>query len=244
MTDDPRKRSDFSRFLVHLTRKTKGVDAEDNLINILKDKKIEARNFHCLFGPKLKKMKLTDLLLKKFKTVCFTETPLDQIHKMVSETYPRRIKLKAYGLVFWRDELVDEGANPALYINSKGTTLRDYLLSEFDSHFKGVNAFQNLRAREAYYREIVHYYSIINVISEKYDFSWEREWRHSGHFKFKYVDVVAIVAKNPEKFENKCENEFKPKQLKKVRRIPVISPYWSYEEVIEELSIKIWQKRA
>ena len=55
MSDDPRERSDFSRFLVHLTRKTKGTSPEDNLISILKDKRIEARNFHCLYGPKLKK---------------------------------------------------------------------------------------------------------------------------------------------------------------------------------------------
>ena len=124
--------------------------------------------------------------------------------------------------------MVDEGANPALYINSKGTTLIDYLLSEFDNHFNGVNAFKKLKTQEDFYREIVHYYSIVNVISEKYDFSWEREWRYSGHFEFDYVDVVAIVAKNPEKFEKKCGKEFKSKQLKKIRRIPVISPYWSY----------------
>lgn len=242
MSDDPRKRSDFSRFLVHLTRRTKGVDAEDNLINILKDRKVEARNCHCLFAPKLKKMQLTPLLQKKFKTVCFTETPLDQIHKMTSETYPRRIKLRPYGLVFWRDELVDKGANPAIYINSTGTTLRDYLITEFDSHFKGVKAFKKLRAKEDYYREIVHYYSLVNIISEKYDFSWEREWRHSGHFEFEYIDVVAIIAKNPDSFEKKCKKEIDSNKFEDIKKIPIISPYWGYEEVIEALSIKLWQK--
>jgi hypothetical protein len=110
VSDDPSKRADISRFLVHLTRRTQGIDAEDNLINILMAKTIEARNFHCLFAPKIKKMELTTLLKGRFKTVCFTETPLDQIHKMTSDNYERKIRLRPYGIVFWRHELIQRGA--------------------------------------------------------------------------------------------------------------------------------------
>jgi len=244
MMDDPRERSDFSRFLIHLTRKTQGIDAEDNLISILKKKKLEARNYHCLFAPKLKKLDLTHALLKAFKTVCFTETPLDQIHKMTSENFPRRIKLRPYGLVFWRHQLIKKGANPAIYINGEGTTLRNYLLSEFDRHFKDIQALKALRKKEEYYKEIIHYYSLINIMSEKHDFSWEREWRHSGNFTFKYSNIAAIVAKNPDEFESKCKTELTEKEFKFILKIPIISPSWSYEEVIEELSIKLWSART
>ncbi|WP_133149005.1 hypothetical protein [Vibrio lentus] len=170
----PKIRNDISKFLVHLTRMTRKVSAQDNLINMLDDKILEARNHHCLFSPKINRMEPSDKLKNSFKTVCFTETPLDQIHKLAAESFPRRIKLKPFGLVFWRDNMVEKGANPAIYLNGDGTSLREYLLSEFDRHFKGVKALSKLKRKEEYYREIVHYYSLVNLMSEKHDFSWER----------------------------------------------------------------------
>lgn len=241
---DPRKRSDISRFLVHLTRKTKGVGAEDNLLNMLKTKKIEARNHHCLFSPKINKMTLTPKLKSSFKTVCFTETPLDQIDKLAAEDFPRKIRLQSYGLAFWRDNMIESGANPAIYLNDVRTSLRDYLLSEFERQFKGVKALRRLRQKEEYYREIVHYYSLVNIMRENHDFSWEREWRHSGSFKFKYSDVVAVVAKDPEHFLKRCESELPSSKVKFIRRLPIISASWKYEDVVEEMAIKIWEKNA
>ncbi|KAE9635720.1 hypothetical protein [Aeromonas veronii] len=241
---DPRKRPDISRFLVHLTRRTRNIDAEDNLINILKEKNIEARNHHCLFSPKLKKMDLTPRLKNSFKTVCFTETPLDQIDKLAVEDFPRRIKLQPYGLVFWRDNMIEVGANPAIYLNAEGTALREYLLSEFDRQFEGIDTLNELRRTEEYYREIIHYYSLVNIMREKHDFSWEREWRHPGDFNFNYSDVVAIVAKNPDCFLRRCERELPERQFKFIRRIPIISSSWTYEDVVEAMAIKIWNKNA
>lgn len=241
---DPRFRSDISKFLVHLTRNTRGVNAEDNLVNILKSKKIEARNHHCLFSPKIKKMDITDRLRNSFKTVCFTETPLNQIYKLAAEDFPRRIKLKPHGLVFWRDEMLKSGANPAIYLNADGTSLREYLISEFDRHFEDVRAMLNLKENEDYHKEIVHYYSLVNLISGRHDFSWEREWRHSGDFKFRYSDVVAIVTENPNEFIEKCEDKLSKAQINYVKRIPIISADWSYEDVVEEMAMKIWEKNA
>jgi len=244
MTEDPRIRSDFSRFLVHLTRKTNGIEADENLISILRQRKLEARNYHCLFAPKLKKRDLTQVLRNAFKTVCFTETPLDQIHKMTSESYPRRIKLRPYGLVFSRKTLIEKGVNPAIYVNGEGTTLKKYLLSEFDRHFEDVQALRTLKQKEDYYKEIVHYYSLINIMQEKHDFTWEREWRHNGDFQFEYIDIVAIVAQEPSNFEERCKNELTERVFKYMQKIPIISPTWSYEEVIDEMSIKLWNART
>jgi hypothetical protein len=241
---DPRVRSDISKFLVHLTRNCNGVDARTNLINILKSKILEARNHHCLFSPKIRRMQFTPKLKNSFKTVCFTETPLDQIHKLAIEDFPRQIKLRPYGLVFWRDEMIDKGANPAIYLNGDGTSLRNYLINEFDQHFKGVTALHRLKEKEEYYRAIIHYYSLVNLISGKHDFSWEREWRHSGDFKFKYINIVAIIVEDPECFLKDCSAELSKKNMSFISRLPIISASWSYEDVVEEMAIKIWQKNT
>jgi len=42
----PNNRDDLSRFLVHLTRDFEGELARHNLVQILKEKTIEARNAH------------------------------------------------------------------------------------------------------------------------------------------------------------------------------------------------------
>ncbi|WP_309398864.1 abortive infection system antitoxin AbiGi family protein [Cerasicoccus maritimus] len=242
--DDPRIRGDISKFLVHLTRDTEELDARDNLISILRAKKIEARNFHCLFSPKLRRSLLTPVLKNAFKTVCFTETPLDQIHKLTAENFPRRIRLKPYGLVFWRDALVQKGANPAIYVNGDGTSLREFLIAEFDRHFKGITALKSLREKEAYYKEIVSYYSLINLMSSKHDFSWEREWRHSGDFRFKYSEIVAIVVDDPEDFIEYSSSKLSKGISGYLKRIPVISANWTYEDVVEEMAIKIWNNNS
>ena len=237
------KRSDLSRYLVHLTRDYDGESAYDNLINILKTKNIEARNYHCLFSPKIRKMDISDKLNNSFKTVCFTETPLNQITNLTTDIPNRNIKLKPYGVVFWRDQLLDKGANPAIYLNAKGTDLRDYLIQQFDNQFKDIKTLGKLKREDDYYYEIIQYFSLINVINDKYDFSWEREWRFHGDFKFNYRNMVAIVCKNPEEFENRCEEELQAKALNFIKRTPMISPDWGYEQVIEELSIKLWDMK-
>ncbi len=240
--NNPENRSDFSRFLVHLTRNSNGCSAKSNLINIIKDKTIEARNHHCLFSPKLKNMDVSDRLIKSFKTVCFTETPLDQLEKLTSDEFKRQKRLKPYGLVFWRHAMLKHGANPAIYLNGKGTGLREYLLQEFDNHFDGVKTVTKLKRHNDNYQDILHYYSLVNVMNESHDFSWEREWRYSGDFQFKFHELVAIIAEDPEGFLEDCRNELGLRKSKVLNRIPIIAPHWSYEEVVEEMAIKIWQK--
>jgi hypothetical protein len=118
-----------------LTRDYDGSSAEINLINILRTKTIEARNAHCLVMHKLGKMGFTSLLTKKFSTVCFTETPLTQIKKIATRIPGRRIQLKPFGLIFWKDPLFESGASPAIYINAKGTLIDKFILDEFDGIF-------------------------------------------------------------------------------------------------------------
>jgi len=236
-------REDLSRFLVHLTRDYGGEPARSNLISILKDKTIFARNAHCLVMHKINKMGFSNLLKSKFNTVCFTETPLTQIRQLASEIEGRKIQLKPYGLVFWKDDLFNKGASPAQYINSKGTSITRFLLDQFDSIFMGIKTLTILKRAEAdHYKNIVHYYSLINVVGDKNDFLWEREWRHHGDFAFNYRDIVAIIANNPEGFEKWSEKKLGKKRHDYIKKIPIINPNWTYEELLEHFAINIWQK--
>jgi len=63
---------------------------------------------------------------------------------------------------------------------------------------------------------------------ERYDFTWEREWRVRGDVQFKPEDVVAVILP-----ETGCE-EWRDKFA--LRGIAVLSPGLSYEEIIGELS--------
>jgi len=238
---DPSHREDLSRFLVHLTRDSGETDARGNLITILRDKTIEARNGHCLFLHEFGRLGFTKVLTECFNTVCFTETPLTQIHRLTGKIRGRRVELKGYGLVFAKDWLIEKGACPAVYLNARGTNLREYLLSRFRSDFQTVKSLKTFRKRQlSHFRSIIQYYSLINIIGSNYDFAWEREWRYSGALKFKYRDLVAIVAENPASFESYCKQELPSSKLKFIKRLPIVSPGYSYEDVVEAMSFKIW----
>src|SRR5712692_5454037 len=124
----PASRDDLSRFLIHLTRDYEGVSAENNLISILKMRKIQARNAHCLFKHDLAKLRLSSTLQKRFTTVCFTEAPLPQIKRLIAKVAGRQIQLQPYGLVFDKDFLLARGASPAIYV----ILYRTLLLSHFE----------------------------------------------------------------------------------------------------------------
>lgn len=238
-------REDLSRFLVHLTREYDGQNALENLINILNEKIIEARNAHCLVMHKIEQMGFSSKLKCQFDTVCFTETPLTQIRQLTSEIEGRKIKLMPYGLIFWKQDLFEKGASPAIYINAKGTSISSFLLDEFDNIFQKVTTCQKLKIVEpAHDENIVHYYSLINVVKDKHDFLWEREWRHHGDFKFQYVDIVAIIANHPREFERQCKSRLSETKYNIIKKIPVINPNWTYEELLENLAIRIWEKMS
>lgn len=235
----PSHREDLSRFLVHLTRDSDGVSARDHLVSILRSKTIEARNAHCLFMHQFENLGFSDVLTRRFNTVCFTETPLTQIHRLTGAIPGRRIELSGYGLVFLKDALIERGVCPAVYLNAKGTGLREYLLSLFRDDFRAVKKFKTLKKAQAeHYESIIQYYSLINIIASNYDFAWEREWRHSGSFDFLYRDIVAIIAEAPDSFE-----PYYKKRLLKVSmhldKIPILSPASSYEDVVQSMSLKL-----
>jgi len=76
-------------------------------------------------------------------------------------------------------------------------------------------------------------FPFLNAMHEKYDFSWEREWRVLGNLSFTAGDIVCVILpENDEKFRM-AATEF---------GVPAIAPGWSYEKIIMELSKQ--QKRT
>ncbi len=237
MPRKPIHRDDFSRFVVHLTRDTDEGAASDNLLKILEQKTIEARNPHCLFIKKIKTGKFDDKLQRAFNTVCFTEAPLNQIRFMVADIPGRSIRLKPFGLVFRRSSVIEAGACPALYLNGVGANHAKFLQRRFDRDFTGIRTVQELRRKMATESEdVLAFYSLCNLISPYYDFSWEREWRHRGDFQFKYYQIVAIITGSTLPFKEKMESKLPEAKLKDLRKVPLINPDWNYERVISEMS--------
>ncbi|MBD1931722.1 MULTISPECIES: abortive infection system antitoxin AbiGi family protein [Cyanophyceae] len=245
MIEHTKNREDISRFLTHLTREYEKIEALDNLVNILKHKKIEARNIHCLFKHQIEKLDYDDDFKKYFHTVCLTETPLHQIRILTSDI-KREVKLQPYGLVFLKDRLLQKAANPAIYISSNFHGLDIFLIEEFDNFFKDVDKInQEKKGKEftdlekKYYKKKIYYFSLINKIGDNYDFTWEREWRVNGDLEFEYTDIVAILAQDLEKFNQRCKTTIQEGKFKEIESIPIINPAWSYEDIIEQMSTKI-----
>jgi hypothetical protein len=213
------KRDDISKFLVHLTRDTSdGWSAAKNLQTILKEGKLTAFNHHCLFSPALEE--LDESLQEIFETVCFTETPLDKICHMLGID-GRQVELKPYGLVFLKSTIIENGGNPCFYTNGDfNSSLEKYLWQLFRQSVKRNfhNGFNQVGG-------------LINTFKEKHDFSWEREWRVFKQLEFEPIDIFAIIAPDTE-FE----------VPKNYENIPVINPYWDYEEIVYQLSIQLWNK--
>jgi hypothetical protein len=247
MIEHTKNREDISRFLTHLTREYEGVEALDNLLNILQDKRIKARSRHCLFNHKIDKLGYGDEFEKYFYTVCLTETPLNQIRILTSDI-KSEVKLQPYGLVFLKNNLLDKAANPAIYISSKCHNLDNYLIQEFEKFFNYLNKKNEEKRKQDkefteqeinYFKKKIYYFSLINKIGDNYDFTWEREWRINGGLKFEYTDIVGIIAQEFEEFNKRCQAKIQGEELKEIENIPIINPDWSYEDIIEEMSTKI-----
>ena len=227
-------REDLSHFVVHLTRDDRkdneGSTARRNFEEILSDKKIIAFNPHCIFNKQLKE--IPEKIRNEFDVSCFTEIPLHQIHLLIQPMKGRTIKLEPYGFVFRKDYLISKGAQPAIYINSydNNNQLRDSIddLLSLAKERKFKDKFHNL-------------FPFINAMHERYDFTWEREWRMLGDLKFQLKDIICVILPADK------ENELKERFAK--FGIAVISPSWTYEQIIGKLAQQqrttriIWRRK-
>lgn len=216
-------REDVSRFMVHLTRDDRddydeGGTPKSNLLSILGDKRILALSPHCTFNKKLKK--LPEKIQNRFNTVCLTETPLNQIHLLVQDIPGRKIKLSSYGICFHKEFIVQAGGQPALYINEYhgNTWLRECVDEIYDEYVSSTKVIK------PYWRLL----PFVNSMHDRYDFSWEREWRIRGNLNFAVRDIVCVI------LPDNREEALRKKMAE--GGIAVISPGWTYEQIVAELA--------
>jgi hypothetical protein len=63
---------------------------------------------------------------------------------------------------------------------------------------------------------------------ERYDFSWEREWRVLGDLRFSNRDIVCVILP--------ADREQPLKERMASEGVATISPGWTYEQIVAELS--------
>jgi hypothetical protein len=216
-------REDVSRFMVHLSRDDRndysdGNSARGNLLNILRERHIRALSPHSLFNPRIEK--LPKKIRHSFDTACFTETPLNQLHLLVRDIPGRSIKLAPYGICFTKDFIVASGGQPAIYINSyeQNTWLRECVDELYEI------AIVDGRLKKPLWRIL----PFINAMHERYDFSWEREWRVLGGLDFAQKNIVCLILP--------ADREEPLKQRMAAEGVATISPGWTYEQIVAELT--------
>lgn len=209
------KKRDYSPFLVHLTRE--GVDNLGNEVVsarevlddfILSDKKLIACNYYCLFKDKVDS--LDDTNKNKFKVMCFTETPIDQIEVLLETVQGRNTILRPYGLVFKKEYVRQKGGNPVFYITG---SLSAPLWSVYDNASK--NNFPDVDCKVL---------ALINKCDETIDFHWEREWRIAGNFDFALEDIYCGLC--PEADIQYFESNYP---------IVFIDPHWGINKILDKM---------
>ncbi|HLG94643.1 MAG TPA: hypothetical protein VI546_07390 [candidate division Zixibacteria bacterium] len=187
-------RADISSFLVHLTRSIAGVrSGKEALLSILREKKLicgSTQVSDARFGRYTLDMTDEDRKLF-FSAICFTETPLNEIHCLLEIAY-RQIDLEPYGLVFLKERLQDCGISPVLYLNNeqgdKDPVIRS-LCSLIDTQPEPAAKFLPLLA---VFGQKLTAPGALPSSDPKVDFRWEGEWRLpsvNGSLQFDLQDV-------------------------------------------------------
>lgn len=232
-------RNDISPFLVHLTRANNGVATKDILRQIICSKtllqskeKISDVRFGCI-DVSWDEEKKNNL----FSAICFTETPLNEIHCLL-EIKNRRVNLEPFGLVFIKSNLKNKNVAPVLYLNNYGGLMDNVIYSLGDLVFN-----------PEYNKELNKIFPLFSVFGNKihpknadkkaigqYDFSWEREWRLPycyGNFSIDFSKDV-FVGLCPHDDIEEFENIIKEKTNENIPFIdPTRNAKWYATKLIE-----------
>lgn len=191
-------RTDITPFLTHLTRDCEtGNDdkcAKKNLRSILLTKELRAgeikgksdRISDVRYGGNTSSSSMSQCdALTYFSAVCFTETPLAEIHCLL-EIERRNRELQPYGLVFLKRNLYLKGVCPVIHLNNHSVSWGE---GENEAPQDDVTEFlfgmikenPDIAARLLPLVSIFGNYIKGPHMSERHpgikDFLWEREWR-------------------------------------------------------------------
>ncbi len=207
------KKRDFSSLLVHLTRDDDIFYAKDVLDMILDEKTLKAFNHFCLFSPNLKESQNISLQ-DRFKVVCFTETPIDQIDVLLHKVSGRNFQPDPYGLVFKKEYIRQQEGNPVFYATKEIAkplwSLYWPLCGEEKEQSSG---------------EVCKLLALVTLCDGNMDFHWEREWRIVGNLQFDLNDIYCGL----------CSEEDITYFESKYSQVTFLSPFWGLNRILNKL---------
>ncbi len=195
-------RQDISPFLVHLTRRVSdGASAGEVLRQIIDNCSLRSAGNQvsdARFGMRTYQLEESDRQ-KFFAAVCFTETPISEIHCLL-DIGGRSVSLEPYGLVLLKQNLQKCGVSPVMYLNNEmggRDPVARALCSLIETHRDAaadllplISVFgRKLQAPGA------------NMPVGEVDFRWEREWRYPfsrGPLAFRDNDVFVGLCPHEE----------------------------------------------
>lgn len=186
-------RSDLPPFLVHLTRAHEGGFGKDSILSILTSSTLKAgptKVSDVRFGGYTKNMS-DEASHTFFSAVCFTETPLNEIHTLLEIKY-RQVHLEPYGLVFMRERLQKRGVAPAFYVNNERGNMGEALAALFELKDSHPGPAARILPMISVFGKKVRPPGAKEEPSGEVDWRWEREWRYpscEGEFSFSLDDV-------------------------------------------------------
>lgn len=201
-------KTDYSRFLVHLTRSDELVSAKEVLTQILDTRTLKAYKPWCIVQYDFNTDE--DPLRDKFKVICFTETPLEQIKSLLKPLTGRPNTPEAYGLVFTKDYIRLMDGNPVFYLTRKlAKPLRDMFL----------------KYKHQLTPDMHKLLALTTLCEHGNDWHWEREWRIAGNLVFKYDSLYCGIC--PEEDITYFQKRFKP--------VKFIDPRWGIKRLVYEV---------
>jgi hypothetical protein len=211
--------TDMSDYVVHFAKDYQGRKAYDNMMGILSNRVIRARN---PFG--IARTKAPDIASQK--AVCFSEVPLHLLGRLAD-------KRSEYGIGFGKAFVIHRKGNPILYAY-KGQSVAAAIR-------KLVAAFGDDTDSPIW--ELTPFIDIPGVYPNgSYFFEWEREWRKIGDFKFTLEDVAFLII--PEHQHEVARNFFataKHENLGPAYDCPYIDARWKRDKIAHALGMELTQ---
>ncbi len=231
------RRTDLSTFLVHLTRAdTEELTAEDSLASILRSQVIEARN---PFGMAADKLRSAGDDASSQNTVCFTETPLENVNLLASAIEGRACQFAPYGIAITRRQARSLGVNPVWYLDI--TPGHNWLTNPINTLVQ--TNIENPGGDSRGILEISPFMEQMGTRQQTGDgpgeqgyrkeFWWEREWRHVGNFSLPPRYIVLCPKRSIPALRGIIEelDEFAAPN-----KYSFVDPMWSLEMIIGKLA--------
>lgn len=210
---------DMSDYLVHFSSGPDKTSAYKAMMGILHSRQIKAIN---PFGFAKKSAPNKDTQ----KCVCLSETPLHLLERISEKRGP-------YGIGFSKSFIAHRGGNPILYA-LQGSPL----LNSFENLL--IIALEKSDDFADEFWEIAPFIDkVISNKSIKYEFEWEREWRHRGNLSFKTNDVSFLII--PENNQEAARRFFQGTEGDNTGpnyQCPYIDIDWSLDKIRKALFIE------